>query len=371
MKKVINLFKKFFNTAPRILMHVMKRLIYAKVDWLKFVNALSYEEIVIFYLILFCFGRILLQQNPIRYDLIHQILLTFISFMVIFSLKYAYIMTEKLKNACAVLTYTNENNNHITNTLQMIIGHMINLQQSIWWLVFMLCPVITFIRKNFYLGFIEKNAAGYYAVLFAASTYYIALLGYSQIVIALIQFYKISHDDGACIPLDFPNDVISPPEWLSLWNQLFEKIIKVFFCVGTLFTLEYVLLMPRNVVTIKDGKYTFNVCDVESFLTSWLTIFLFIIIAFPVLSFLIKHMQKLLIRNLNEKMIHEYKIFFSNSQSHISVLDIWAYKQLIATSCNNYMQAKKSFIPIASTSLAFLLNILKFYESILTPLFNI
>ena len=370
MRRIINKFKNFISLIPNVLMNVIKRLIYLKADWLKLVNSISYKKISIFYFLLFCFGRILLQQNPIRYDMIHQIILTIISFMVIFSLKYAYFMTEKLKDASSGLIYTTRNNNHTSKTLQMIINQMINLQQSMWWLILTLFPVIEFIRKNIYLGFVEKNFAGYYAILFAASTYYLALLGYSQIIIALIQFYKISNDDGECIPLDFPNDVISPPEWLVLWNQLFEKIIKVFFCVGTLFTFEYVLLMPRNVVEIKNGKYTFNVCDARSFLTSWLIILIFIIIAFPIISSIIKSMQKLLENNLSKKINREYKILFSNNKNR-SGLDIWAYKQLIATSGNSYIHTKKSYIPIASTSLAFLLNIIKFYESILLPLLNI
>lgn len=250
---------------------------------------------------------------------------------------------------------------------------MIVMQQSIWWLLIMLLPVIRFVRKNIYLGFVPRNPAGSYAVLFGASAYYMALLGYAQIIIALIQFYKISHNMGDCIPLDFPNDAMSPPEWISLWNQLFQKIIKIFFCLGTLFTLEYVMLMPKNIITINNGNYVFNVRDVKAFWISWGTIFVFIIIAFPIISIIIKKMEKLLIKNVSIKINYEYKLLFLNEKCQKNFFDLWAYKQLISNSMqyNNYIHMKKSIIPLVSTLVSLLVNFLKLYESILRPLLNL
>ena len=176
------------------------------------------------------------------------------------------------------------------------------------------------------------------------------------------------------IPLDFPSDAISPPEWLSLWNQLFQRIVKVFFCVGTLFTLEYVMLMPKDIVTIVNKTYTFNVCDVKAFVISWSTIFIFIIIGFPIISVLIRTLQKILIKNLSKKIKKEYKLLFSNNwlNNNSSALNIWVYKQLLETTAQykSYIPTSKNIIPIVSTIISFSLNMVKFYESILLPFFN-
>lgn len=373
MRRLITYLKNIIKNVISFFLKGVKSLICAKYNWLKIVYSISYKKMAAFYIMLFVFGRILLYFSPIRFDFVHQILLTIISMMSIFSLKYAYVMTNNLKDASSGLIYGNRDNNCTSRTIKMIVDEMIDMQQSVWWPLIMFLPPIGFIRKNIYLGFIPQNPAGYYAVGFGASAYYIALLGYTQIAIALFQFYKISHDMGNCIPLDFPSDAISPPKWLSLWNQLFQKIIKIFFCLGTLFTLEYVLLMPENVVTIKNGKFIFNVCDSKSFLVSWGTIFVFIIIAFPLISIVIKSMEKLLIKNLSAKITNEYKILFSNNLTQNSALNLWAYKQLINNSIqyNSYFHLTKSIIPLASTLISLLVNIIKLYESILHPLLGI
>lgn len=363
-KHIIDVFRKM---APKTKSFI-KKIINAKINWLGKINDLSYKKIISIYLVLFCLGRILLFYDPIRCDWIHQIVLTAISLLIVYSLKYAYIITEKIKEASAGLIFHNRKNNCTSKTLKMFADQMINTQQSIWPLIIMIFPAVGFIRKNIHLEFVERTPAGYYAVIFAASTFYLALLGYVQIVVALVQFYKISHDKDECIPLDFPHDAVSPPEWLSLWNQLFQKIIKIFFLVGTLFTLEYVLLMPKDVVTIDNGKCSFNVCDVKSFLLSWGTIFVFIIIAFPIINFEINKMKTLLIQNLGKKISREYRILFEDDFLSNSPLDMWAYKQLIESSgkYNNYFHTARSIIPIASTLLSFLLNVIKFYEGPIT-----
>lgn len=381
MKKITEHFTKiiehrsmFFRLATQKFVKVIKQLVNAKFDLLKIIHDLSDIQICMFYVIIFTIGRILLFFNPIPFDLIHQIVLTIISFIILYSLKYAYNMTEKIKDASSGIIYSNRENNCTTKTLKTFVDQMVKMQQSVWWPIIMLLPPLGFIKKYIYLGFIEKNPAGYYAIIFAATTYYLALLGYIQILIALVQFRKISHDTGSCIPLDFPHDTIAPPKWLSLWSELFQKIIHRFFIVGTLFTLEYVLLMPKDVVMIDANKhFIFNVCDVNSFLLSWGTIVLFIIIAFPLISRMIDKMKKLSIKNLGKKINQEYEILLGSNISTYSPLDIWAYKQLVENvgMYHDYFNTTHSIIPIASTLVSLLLNLIKLYESVLLPLLHI
>lgn len=377
MKKIVEYFKRtityiciLLKLAIQKLIMFIKLLINTKFNLLKLINKLSNIQICAFYVIIFIIGRILLLFNPIPFDLIHQIVLTVISFIILYSLKYVYNMTEEIKKASSGVVYNNKINNCTAKTLKTFVDQMIKMQQSVWLPIIMLFPPIEFIRKNIYLEFIEKNPAGYYAIVFAAITYYLALLGYVQILIALIQFYKISHDMGGCIPLDFPHDTITPPKWFLLWNELFEKIIHSFFVVGTLFTLEYVLLMPKDIVKIDASKHiVFNVRDVTSFLISWGIIFLFIIVAFPLIAYAINLMKKLLIKNFGKKINHEYEVLLGNNISAYSPLDIWAYKQLIDSTSkyHDYFRASHSIIPIASTLMSFLLNAIKLFESVLLP----
>lgn len=343
-------------------------LVHAKLDWLRIINDISYTEFIIFYLVWFCIGRIFLIIESIRFSLLHQIFLTIISFLIIYSFKFAYKITEKIKTISIGLINTPSDINQ--NSMKDHVDQMVNLQGSIWWLIIMLYPPFNFAKKIFYLGFVERNLAGYYAVIFAASAYYIALLGYVQIGISLFTFYKISCNAGNCIPLDFPSDVLSPPEWLTLWKNLFDKIVKLFFIVGALFTLEYILLMPQNVVTIENGVFAFNVRDPNAFISSWGTIVIFIIIALPLIAESIKHMMKILLKNLNKKINREYELLFPRELTADSALNFWVYKQLTESPIEykKYFYATHSIIPIISTIVSLILNIVKLYESILPQL---
>lgn len=373
MKKTYSLIQNFLLKLSQNIKITASKLLCAKIPWLEKIKDVSYKNIIIFYLIFFCIGRICLLFNPIRYDWIHQIVLTIISFIVIYSLRYAYDMTQKIKTASLGLIYKNRTAIYKSQTMHSIIEEMIDMQNSAWWLIIMLYPAIGFIKKNLYLGFVERNPAGYYAVVFGASTFYIALLGYSQILVALIYFGKIALDKGSCIPVDYPNDMIVPPEWFSLWNQLFQKIVRLFFVTGTLFTLEYTLLMPPNIVTLKEKHFIFNVHDVNKFILSWLTIFIWIIIAFPIISVVISGMQKALVKNLGKKINYEHTLLFQQNISKSSVLDVWLYKQLAEAPIkyNNYFHTYKKIIPVASTVISLLLNIAKLYESIIPKLLSI
>lgn len=373
LEKIIKQIGNIFILIFQKFIKIVKRLIHAKFDLLGKINKLSDIKIGVFYVIIFLIGRILLYFNPIPFDLIHQIVLTVISYIVLYSLKYAYNTTERIRSESLGLIY-GRRNDCTAKTLSIFVGQMVDMQQSIWLPIIMLLQPLKFIRKNIYLGFIERNPAGYYAVIFAATTYYLALLGYTQILIALVQFRKISHDTDECIPLDFPHDTVAPPQWLTLWNELFQKILHRFFLVGTLFTLEYILLMPKGIVTIDENKkFTFNVNDVNSFLSSWATIVVFIMIAFPLISYIINNMIILSIKNLGKKINREYEISLGSKLSTYSPLDIWAYKQLVENSCtySNYFKTTRNVVPIVSTLISLLLNLLKLYESVLLPLLQL
>lgn len=368
MQKICNLAKHFLIRVIRNIICVIKKICFIKVQWLEKIRNITYAKFCIFYFIFFCIGRLLLFSNPIKYDWIHQIVLTAITFIMIYSLKYIDKMTKKIKAASIGLTYKNRKDIDRSPTMHIIVMQMMNMQNSVWWLIIMVFPAIGFIRKNLLLGFVEKNPAGYYAVFFGAQTFYIALLGYSQILVALFYFLQIAYDRGSCIPVDYPSDLVNPPEWYILWNQLFQKIVRLFFVVGTLFTLEYVLLMPSDVVTYRDGMFIFNVSDTRTFLSSWLTIFICIIVAFPAIYIVISRTQKTLLNNLNKKINYEHTILLQKNASNNSVLDLWIYRQLMETPIkyNDYNHAYQKVIPVASTIISLLLNVFKLYESILT-----
>ena len=84
-------------------------------------------------------------------------------------------------------------------------------------------------------------------------------------------------------------------------------------------------------------------------------------------------MKKQAIKNFSKKINREYGTFLCGKVDTYSPLDLWACKQLIKDigKYDDFLITTFSIIPVASTFISLLLNIIKLYESVLLPLLRI
>lgn len=345
-----------------------------KCPWQEKIASLNTKLIYIIYFFAFLIGRFILHKEPFRFGLIHQICLTSISLIVIYMLKYCYTMGNKLLETSSGLIGSSKRKkkNELTQkSMYNYIRTMKNYQQSIWCIVIPIIPCMRFISKTLYLEYVPASATGYYAVLFGASTFYLALIAYIQLVISIVFFGKIAYNSGNCIPLKFPMDLFTAPQWLNLWEEYFSRAEKAFFITGTLFTLEYIILMPPQIITF-EPHLIIHSKDPVAFITSWLIIILLIIIGFPIIAFTVRKLFKKLLSNMQDLANREFNMLWNTKHSPHVFSELWAYKQLSANAMKmgTYIFLQKSYIPIVTTGISFILNITKLYESILVPLLS-
>jgi len=297
----------------------------------------------------------------------HQVTLTAISLLVIYMIKYCREMGNSIREASSGLIGNSKNSGLRSRRMYDIISDMQMYQRSAWWLILPIFPCISFIGKNFRLGYVPVSVTGCYAVCFGASAFYLALVAYIHLVVSIVFFWKLAHDQGGCIPLRFPSDLASPPKWLELWSRYFQKAESAFFISGTLFTLEYTILMPQDIVTFDKGIVIHSV-DPVGFVTGWLTIIILIIFAFPVIAILIRHCFHKLLIQMRTRITNEFQSLTQGKKEDHSLLEYWAYNQLVSSfKYGSYIFQRKAIVPVLSTSISLVLNLAKLYESVFTP----
>ena len=144
----------------------------------------STADILAVYVLFFVVGRLILDQEPFRFGIVHQVVLTFISILVIYMLRYCYMMGNKLSEASAGLKGFGKND-VTSRTMYSFIQQMKRCQQSIWCFVVPAFPAVRFVQKTLYLEYVPDSDTGYYAALFGASTFYLALIAYIHLAISI------------------------------------------------------------------------------------------------------------------------------------------------------------------------------------------
>lgn len=331
------------------------------------ISTCSMADILAIYGFSFVVGQLILHQEPFRLGIVHQVVLTFISILVIYMLRYCYMMGNKLSEASAGLKGFGKND-VTSRTMYSFIQQMRRCQQSVWCFVVPVFPAVRFVQKTLYLEYVPNSDTGYYAALFGASTFYLALIAYIHLAISIFFFWKISRNTGGCIPLRFPNDLFTPPEWLTLWASYFRRSEKAFFVSGALFTFEYILLMPEGIITYESGPVIHSK-DPFAFITSWLTIVVLIIIAFPIIAILIRHLFQATLNNMRAGLQGEFQTLWNTAGERAQLTELWAYAQLSSSSLKlgSYIFPQKTYVPLISTLISLALNLMKLYESLIAP----
>lgn len=349
-----------------------RTVIAAQCTWQEKIAKFDMKIIIGTYIAIFIIGRFILHREPFRFGLVHQICLTTISLIVVYMLRYCYLMGNKLLEASSGLMGSKKKakrNGLLQRSMYNHICAMKKYQKSVWCFVLPIIPCIHFIYKTLYLEYVPTSATGYFAVIFGAATFYLALIAYIHLVISIIFFGKIAYNSGECIPLQFPNDLLTAPQWLNLWVEYFSQAEKAFFITGMLFTLEYIILMPSRIITFEPNLIIHSKSP-TAFLTSWLVIILLIIVGFPVIAFIIRKFFKKLLDNMKCLAKSEFSVLWDRKNSSNILSELWAYEQLSVNvmKMGTYIFQRKSYVPIVTTGISFVLNAVKLYESILVPL---
>lgn len=342
--------KKIFGIVCKLTCKICKKI-------LLIVYSAKLRYIVLLYIAFFVIGRLIALKEDFTWSLIHQIDLTIISLICLYMLHDLHIIvTDTRDSMLGICTYISEPLNKLNNYRLS----PLNLFVPIF-------PVISFINKIIKLNFVPLSITGFYAIFMAASAFYIALISYWQLILSMITIYKLTCIEYVNLPFTFPSDLFEVPKWIKNLANIYKKTQFSFFTVGTLFTAEYMMLMPSN-ISIIDSNRKFNKNLPYELWSTWIIIFVFIIFAFPIFWILLKKLFIKLARHLNKKVIQQISML--NDGSIDDVTSIWSYYQLInnAIKFEDKLFPKYNIYPLVATSVSFILNLAKLYELIKLPL---
>ena len=308
-------------------------------------------------LVIFIIGRIIAFKEEFRNSYIHQINLSIISLICFRMLKCFNQLLNKIY----------KENDGINVYISTIVKRAIRWQKSPINFFIPIFPVYSFINSIYNMQYIPNTVIGFYAALMASFAYFISLICYFHLLIAICTIYKLTRLDIDKFSFSFPNDIMETPEWIRLIAIIYNKGQYAFFTVGVLFTTEYILLIPQD-VNVLDSSGRINFSLSMDFWSTWIIIVIFIIIAFPVIWLCFRALLTKLCKKIDKKAKQELALIAS-MQNKTDILTIWSQYQLIT---NAVLYEKKIFkeknaYPFLATGLSFFLNIIKLLDILGIP----
>lgn len=344
--------KKFFTNVQNLVYKVCKKIL------LK-IYTVRFRYFILLYLIIFLFGRLVALREDFEHSLIHQIDLTIISLIGLYMLQYLHEMVSNTRDFML----------GICPNISECLARLNKSRRSPLNLFLPILPVISFTNKMIKLNYVPVSFTGFYALFMAASAFYIALVCYWQLILSTKTIFKLVHIDFNDLPFVYPNDLFEIPDWIKNLADIYKKTQFSFFTVGILFTAEYIMLMPNNIEII-DSNGNLNTNLSFDFWSTWIVIFVFIIIAFPFFWIILKRLYIMLANNLNKKASQQLALLTIDSVNDIT--SIWSYYQIKnnVIKFDNRLFPKRNLYPLIATSVSFILNLIKLFELLKLPFFG-
>mgnify|MGYP001035905840 FL=1 len=349
----------FFIMVKKVLTNVHKLVCKLCEKILLKIYTVKFRYIVLVYLIIFLIGRLIALKEDFEHSLIHQIDLTIISLIGLYMLQYLHETVSDTRNIMlGICPYISD-----------YLGKLTEKRVSALNIILPIIPVLSFSNKMLKLNYVPISLTGFYALFMAASAFYIALVCYWQLILSTKTIYTLAHMDYNDLPFVYPNDLLEIPDWIKKLTNIYIRTQFSFFTVGTLFTAEYIMLMPDNIEIIDlNGNLNLNLSF--DFWSTWIVIFVFIIIAFPIFWILLKRLYVMLATNLSKKASQQLLLLNINPTNDVTSL--WSYYQMQNTvlKFETRLFPKRNFYPLIATSVSFILNLAKLFELLKLPLFG-
>lgn len=340
--------------------HLKKLILRINDKMISSLKCLSMVKVFIIYSILFIVGRIISTGIDMNLSIIHQINLSIISMVELNILSKFYITVNDLLDEfwgrnfdmCSIIKELDKRIHSIVNIIMPCI----------------FC--IVFMWVIMFLGYLPANIMGFFGLFMATSSFFFALVAYYALVCSLSSFYELSKLAPDKLLNVHPNDIIEIPTWLRKIMNLYSSAKTAVFTVGLLYTIEYLLLVPSSSVEFSP-ELKINSDHPIIFLYNWIIIAVFVIIACPIIMSLFKRYLSKIIQNSKQNAVGYVDIIWAQDTQDINGL--LSYQQIVnqLSALGMYRIPDKNMYPIITTSLAFILNVIKLFETYLFPFYGI
>lgn len=277
--KTIYLFVKTLNLPDKII---------------KWFEKLTVKSWALYCAILFLVGVIIncSTHHRFRFFTLHQILLIAATTMLVLAMRSYFLSTKQLGV---------ESGNGTLCKVPEVHGlykeKLLRLQRTYWIFLAAVCITAFFFTCIVSLEYIKIDIIGIYAIYIGGTSVLIGVYGYVQYLFFLWFLHKIGKQVKFT---QYGYNYYSPAktEWVIQLAKISQRLRNYFLAIGLIYTGEYYILVPADVLTIEGKTITMNTPNNVAFIVSWAALFVLVIIAFPVLN----RIQYTLVINIVEKL---------------------------------------------------------------------
>ena len=187
--------------------------------------------------------------------------------------------------------------------------------------------VILYMSSLIVLNYVTIDYAGIYGIFLASITFSLGILAYSNYLIFIYFMYNLKN-------LKIENYAKFAPAhtmWFIISANILSYVEKYFFIIGFLYVLTYTLLTPIDSISFAD-KITINTPHNFMFLTSWIFIIIFFVVAFPLLTIYARLRLKNIVVSCKNRNIKEIEVEIrnlSNNDNHAGIEKISIYLEMM------------------------------------------
>ena len=323
------------------------RGVYARIEKLKVRHAVAFIALS------FGVGQIANRSAPLNHFLLYQLL--FIPAIVIAFAEIKIFMARMAKYKSIVAS-------HPSRDTGMYIAELL---RSRWALAGVLVVGPLYIYATVSLNYIALNPTGYYALAMISLVMVSAMLGQTCYVYYLLLLRRVVSSEKLKYNFYFP----ARTDWVQLLIDTGTRLSNAFFVLGFIYTLVYFLNMPGGYVTIslRPWRIVLTTPNNVAFVAGWVTIFVIIVLAFPLYAWLKDRYVRLLVRRLKDISIAELELLVakSNLRSKGDVDAELKYYQLMASIENASVETSvvSNRLAVALTVSSITVHLFKISES--------
>ena len=187
---------------------------------------------------------------------------------------------------------------------------------SVFYVIFPLCFIVVFgVGGSMIYGSISFTPTFIWCLFYFTVVVYFSMLAYSQYIRFAVYLYKAAHNEQQFENMIIPDQRELPPKlsWLIHITKISQILNLMFFMVGGLYILAFAMFCFSPVYHVKIGAGLFY------FL--WIIIFVFIVLAFPIICYQKVNDIKRLVAKTKHCYIHEILLENQLQQSPINDIE--------------------------------------------------
>ena len=302
----------------------------------------------------FGLGQVLNWYTPMDKFLVYQVLFIPAIVIAFMEIKVFLLSVEKYKTVVA------SHPNRETGT------YISSLLQSYWAIPGLITIGSLYIYATISLKYIEMNPTGYYALFMIVLVMLSAILGQTCYVYYLLLLRRVARSESFKYNFYFP----ARTNWVQVLTQMGIRLNNAFFVLGFIYTAVFFLNVPSEYITISLSPWRIELSTPDNpiFLVSWFTIFIIIIVAFPMYAWIKARYLSAIIRRLKDISIGEIETLITESGIRgkgdaDTELKYYQLMDNIEKSSRSASEAS-NLLPIAATLSSIAVHLIKVAESI-------